>query len=41
VIHQHLADARQALQVLPDSTGRDGLAGLLNFLAKQSDALGV
>jgi octaprenyl-diphosphate synthase len=41
VIHQHLAAARQTLQLLPDSEGRDGLAGLLNFLAKQSDALGV
>ena len=41
VIHQHLSAARQTLQLLPDSAGRDGLAGLLNFLAKQSDALGV
>lgn len=41
VIHQHLAAARQTLQILPESAGREGLAGLLNFLAKQSDALGV
>ncbi len=41
IIHQHLAAARQTLHLLPESEGRDGLAGLLNFLAKQSDALGV
>lgn len=41
VIHQHLAAARQSLTALPESEGRKGLAGLLNFLAKQSDALGV
>lgn len=41
IIHQHLAAARQTLLLLPDSEGRDGLTGLLNYLAEQSDALGV
>ena len=41
IIHQHLAAARQTLHMLPDSEGRDGLAGLLNYLSQQSDALGV
>ncbi len=41
VIHQHLASARQTLQLLPDSEGRDGLSGLIDYLAQQSDALGV
>ncbi len=41
IIHQHLAAARQTLQMLPDSEGRDGLAGLIDYLAQQSDALGV
>lgn len=41
IILQHLAAARQTLQMLPNSEGRDGLAGLLNYLSEQSDALGV
>jgi octaprenyl-diphosphate synthase len=41
IIHQHLAAARQTLEILPESEGCDGLAGLVNFLAKQSDVLGV
>lgn len=41
IIHQHLTAARQTLQILPDSEGRDGLACLADYLAKQSDALGV
>lgn len=40
-IHQHLAAARQTLQMLPPNQGRDGLAGLINHLAQQTDALGV
>jgi octaprenyl-diphosphate synthase len=41
IIHQQLGVSRQILQTLPESEGRDGLTGLLNFLGKQSDALGV
>lgn len=41
IISQHLASARQTLLLLPDSEGRDGLAGLLNYLSQQSDVLGV
>ncbi len=41
IIHQHLAAARQTLHTLPDSYGRNGLACLADYLAKQSDALGV
>ncbi len=41
MIHQHLTAARQTLELLPDSEGRDGLSGLINYLAQQSNALGV
>ncbi len=41
IIHQYLAAARQTLLMLPASEGRDGLAGLLDYLSQQSDALGV
>jgi len=38
---EHLDRARQALQELPKSDGRAGLQGLTDFLAKQTEALGV
>ena len=38
---EHLTRARQALQGLPKSGGRAGLQGLTDFLAKQTEALGV
>ena len=41
IIHQYLASARQAAQILPASEGRDGLEGVVNYLAQQSDVLGV
>ena len=41
MIHQYLAAAREPLLQLPASEGRDGLAGLLDYLAQQSDVLGV
>jgi len=41
IIHEYLAKARQALQVLPPSNGRSGLTGLTNYLARQTDALGL
>jgi octaprenyl-diphosphate synthase len=40
-IERYLAQARQALLVLPDSSGREGLLALLDFLAQQTDALAV
>ncbi len=39
VIHQYLKQAREALRPLPP--GRDGLAGLTEYLARQADTLGV
>src|ERR1700677_433112 len=41
VIHEYLMAARQSLMLLPVSEGRRGLAGLTDFLAEQTDALGV
>jgi len=41
VIQQHLVAARQALMALPPGKGRSGLAGLTEFLAEQTEALGV
>jgi octaprenyl-diphosphate synthase len=41
IISHHLAAARQTLLLLPDSEGRDGLAGLIDYLSQQSDILGV
>jgi octaprenyl-diphosphate synthase len=40
-IERYLAQARRALLVLPDSSGREGLLALLDFLAQQTDALAV
>jgi octaprenyl-diphosphate synthase len=41
VIQQYLVAARQALLVLPPGKGRSGLGGLTDFLAEQTEALGV
>ena len=41
VLAQHLDAARQALQGLPVSAGRAGLMRLTDFLAQQTEALGV
>jgi octaprenyl-diphosphate synthase len=41
IIGEHLARARQTLRGLPDSDGRTGLLGLTEFLARQTEALGV
>lgn len=41
VIQNYLNSARQALMVLPASEGRAGLMGLTEFLAEQTEALGV
>jgi octaprenyl-diphosphate synthase len=41
VIQQYLDAARQALLTLPSSEGRAGLMGLTDFLAEQTEALGV
>jgi octaprenyl-diphosphate synthase len=41
IIHQYLAKARQAIQLLPTSPGRSGLFGLTDYLALQSATLGV
>src|SRR5580658_6941779 len=41
VIQQYLDAARQALMTLPLSEGRAGLLGLTDFLAEQTEALGV
>ena len=41
VLAQHLDAARQQLQGLPGSEGRAGLMGLTDFLARQTEALGV
>ena len=38
---KHLDAARQALSALPESEGRSGLMGLTDFLARQTEALGV
>ena len=40
-INENLARARQALRGLPKSDGRTGLQGLTEFLARQTEALGV
>jgi octaprenyl-diphosphate synthase len=40
-VQQHLDTARQALMMLPASSGRMGLDGLMDFLAEQTAALGV
>lgn len=41
VIQGYLGEARQALGALPDNDGRAGLNGLTEFLAQQTEALGV
>jgi len=40
-VQQHLDAGRQALMMLPLSVGRSGLAALTEFLAEQTEALGV
>jgi len=40
IIHQYLEAARQSLQPLPASSGRAGLLGLAEYLARQADGLG-
>jgi octaprenyl-diphosphate synthase len=41
ILQQYLVAARQTLIPLPPSEGRSGLMGLTNFLAEQTEALGV
>lgn len=41
VLRQHLERAREELRILPESEGRLGLLGLIDFLARQTEALGV
>ncbi len=41
VVQEYLVAARQALLTLPLGHGRSGLAGLTEFLAEQTEALGV
>ena len=40
IMHQYLDKARQSLRALPNSTGRSGLVGLTEHLARQSEVLG-
>jgi hypothetical protein len=40
-VQQYLDAGRQALMLLPPSLGRSGLAALTEFLAEQTEALGV
>jgi octaprenyl-diphosphate synthase len=41
VIHQYLRQARQALEGLPDTANLAGLTGLTEYLARQTDNLGI
>jgi octaprenyl-diphosphate synthase len=41
IIHQYLERAREMLRALPASSGRAGLLGLTEYLARQADVLGV
>jgi octaprenyl-diphosphate synthase len=41
IIGDYLAKARQTLRALPETEGRSGLQGLTEFLARQTEALGV
>ena len=41
VIQQYLVAARESLMPLPPGRGKAGLAGLTEFLAEQTEALGV
>jgi octaprenyl-diphosphate synthase len=40
-VHEHLDSARQKLAVLPGTKSRSGLAELADYLAMQTDALGI
>jgi octaprenyl-diphosphate synthase len=40
-VHEYLETARQALGELPESRGRESLLGITEYLAFQTDALGV
>jgi octaprenyl-diphosphate synthase len=41
VVHEYLESARQKLSALPGTKSRSGLAGLADYLAMQTDALGT
>lgn len=41
VVHRYLEEARQALKPIPESRNRSALIALTEFLARQTDALGV
>lgn len=41
IIHQYLDRARQSLQCLPETGNRAGLAGLTDYLARQTENLGI
>lgn len=41
IIHQYLKQARQSLQCLPENKNRAGLVGLTDYLARQTDHLGI
>jgi octaprenyl-diphosphate synthase len=41
IIHQYLARARQTLKVLPETANASGLIGLTEYLARQTNTLGV
>lgn len=41
VLRRHLDQAREKLTILPEGEGRMGLMGLIEFLARQTAALGV
>jgi octaprenyl-diphosphate synthase len=41
VIHRYLKQGRRALRILPETDGRNGLIGLADYLAQQTDSLAV
>ena len=41
IIHQYLDRARRSLKALPESANRSGLTGLTDYLARQTDNLGI
>jgi octaprenyl-diphosphate synthase len=41
MIHEHLEQARQSLNPVPDSPSRGALLALTDFLAQQTDILGI
>jgi hypothetical protein len=41
MIHQYLERSQQLLHALPASEGRAGLLGCTEYLARQTDSLGV